>query len=431
MRHQTSTSAPDGTPGLAIARRQPVPAQLCNFERLLDRLAVSGLDGIVALYATNQYYLGSYARHSTIPEELGMFPVVISRHAPDHPIICMPDLDIARLPVQPTWIQDVRPYATVLPFDVEPTLAELGRFVPKHAFDRALHRLGPQVRYEHGLAEAMVRAIHDLKLDRGRVGFDNLSTGLALATPLPHMTALPAENDIRFVRQQKTPIEVELLRQATRINQTAQERAIARFAPGMTFRELVFTFQVEALALGGSPNLPDSMQMANGPDTGEALFSDPEVDDFPLERGMHIMFDCHGKYNGYCWDGGKTWVVDDEPSRRAKRRWSSMTACLAAINERARPGVRITELVQAGRQALRRTGVSDDGALIYFHGMGLDHIDMDLAAAMKDWTVEKDSMLSTHIYVPGGPAERLYLEDIVFVRESGVERLFTWDDELS
>ncbi|WP_308340304.1 aldehyde dehydrogenase family protein [Variovorax sp. ZS18.2.2] len=417
--------------GLRLAPRMPAPARLCNLDRLIARMKQAGLDGIVAMYATNQYYLSSYGRHHTIPEEIGMFPVVIARHAPEHPILLMPDIDVMRLSLQPTWIQDVRPYATVLPLDVAPRARELRRFVPHHLLEGNELKGAVAGRYAGGMAEALTGALRDLGLSGGKVGFDNLGVGMGLVSALPSLQPLPAENHLRYVRQQKTGAELDLLRQATRINQTAQLRAIRQWAPGMTFRELVFAFQVEALALGGNPNLPDTMALSNTPGADWATYSDPELTDHELVRGQHVIFDCHGNYNGYCWDGGKTWVIDADPSPTARRNWAATVASLAEINRAARPGARTGELAEIGHRIFRKHGLNDDGVLIYFHGLGLDHVDMDLSAHPRgDWPLERDSMLTTHIYCPGASDERVFIEDIVHVRDNGIERLFTWDDEL-
>jgi hypothetical protein len=44
--------------------------------------------------------------------------------------------------------------------------------------------------------------------------------------------------------------------------------------------------------------------------------------------------------------------------------------------------------------------------------------------------VQKDQMISTHIHFPGDAARRLFAEDIAFVRDDGVERSFSWNEEL-
>ncbi len=404
--------------------RTAAPMQLCNLERLFAQLDVAKLDGLVAMFAANQYYLSSFGRHHSIPEEMGMFPVIISRHQPDHPILCMADVDVRRLATQPTWIKDVRPYATVLPHDVA------GRFVPDSVLSGTDWSAPESTAYCSNLAAAVQGAIRDLGLHSGKIGFDNLALGQTLIAGFPGAAALPADNLLRSVRSSKTEPELALLRRATWINQTALERAIRQWAPGFTWHDMMLAYQVQILALGGAPNLPDSFAIASAPGSDSTFHADPEVLDHELTEGMAIMFDAHGKYNGYCWDGGKTWIVGGQPRQEIKHTWAATIAASDAINHALRPGRKISELVDAGRRAYRQSGVSDNGVLIYFHGLGLDHIDQDLSLGTGDWTVQNDQMISTHIHFPGDAGQRLFLEDIAFVRNDGVERLFTWNEQL-
>jgi Xaa-Pro dipeptidase len=410
--------------------RKPAPAQLCNLDRLVAHLEASGLDGLVALFATNQYYLSSFGRHHSIPEEMGMFPVVLSRHDPDHPILCMADVDVRRLATQPTWIKEVRPYATVLPHDVAVRGPELRRFVPQDVLSRTGWDAPESKAYRPNLAVAIKGAIRDLGLHTGKIGFDNLALGLALIDEFPDAQALPADNLLRAVRSAKTDPELKLLRQATQIHQTALERTVRQWTPGLSWHDVMLAYQVHVLALGGEPNLPDCFAIANAPGGDPAFHADPEVVDYELTEGMAVMFDAHGKYNGYCWDGGKTWIVGGQTPSEVKRTWAATMAASDAINEALRPGRRISELVEAGRRAYRQSGVSDSGVLIYFHGLGLDHIDQDLSLGTGDWIVQRHKMISTHIHFPGDETQRLFMEDIAFVRDDGVERFFTWDDRL-
>jgi Xaa-Pro dipeptidase len=410
--------------------REAAPAQLCNLDRLFAALDAHGLDGIVAFYAANQYYLSSFGRHHSIPEEMGMFPVIISRHDRDHPILCMADMDIRRTAVQPTWIRDIRPFVTLLPQDVRAEASELSRFVPDQILRDASWSVHDRVTYYPNLIAAVHSALRDLRLTSGKVGFDNLALGQMLLAGFPHAQALPAENLLRSVRSVKMPVEIDILRTATRINESALERAVRQWTPGSTWHDLIYAYQVHVLALGGAPNLPDSVAMANPPGHDPTFHADPEVLDHELIEGMNVMFDCHGKYNGYCWDGGKTWVIGGEPRPETKRNWAATVAAMTAINETLRPGRKISDLVEAGRRAYRQSGVSDNGVLIYFHGLGLDHIDQDLSLGTGDWIVQKDQMISTHIHFPGDASRRLFVEDVVFVRDDGVERFFSWNDEL-
>src|SRR5919199_6186905 len=111
----------------------PLPARLCNLERLVDTLQQRQLDGLVAYLRPNVFYLSSFAPPSnqSVHETNGYAAVVISRHAPEQPAIVVAEFDVAYFRHQPSWIEDVRPYATLLqPFDIPLGDSPLDRFVP-------------------------------------------------------------------------------------------------------------------------------------------------------------------------------------------------------------------------------------------------------------------------------------------------------------
>jgi hypothetical protein len=90
----------------------------------------------------------------------------------------------------------------------------------------------------------------------------------------------------------------------------------------------------------------------------------------------------------------------------------------------------ISALVDHGLETYCQCGVSSDGVLIFFHGLGLDHLDRDTSGGEKDWRLQPDMVFATHIYFPGDEQHRLFLEEIVLLSEQGNERLFTWDEEM-
>lgn len=94
-----------------------------------------------------------------------------------------------------------------------------------------------------------------------------------------------------------------------------------------------------------------------------------------VTAGTHVMFDCHGTVDHYCWDGGKTWVVDGEPEGDGKK-WASATAAVWQTPISAmKLGAKIKDLQVLARETYRKGGVPDpDRALIFFHGLGLSHI---------------------------------------------------------
>jgi Xaa-Pro aminopeptidase len=142
------------------------------------------------------------------------------------------------------------------------------------------------------------------------------------------------------------------------------------------------------------------------------------------------MWDCHGTWAHYCWDGGKTWVVDDEPRAEGKAIASATAKAMGALQEAMRPGAHLSQLQAAGRAAFRQAGLADaDQAFIFFHGLGLEHIDMEITDSHQDWALEDGMVVSAHLQVPGDQHHRSWLEEIFLVTPSGGEPFFTWDHQ--
>src|ERR1700684_2105661 len=93
---------------------QTLPERLCNLDRLFSVLAERNLNGVVVATRPNVFYLStmsSRAMQSHMENNISRY-VVISRSAPDHPIVILPDYDLNYFVDTPSWIQDRRPYST-------------------------------------------------------------------------------------------------------------------------------------------------------------------------------------------------------------------------------------------------------------------------------------------------------------------------------
>ena len=96
-----------------------------------------------------------------------------------------------------------------------------------------------------------------------------------------------------------------------------------------------------------------------------------------------------------------------------------------------RPGARISELQRAGRAVYSKSGVSNaDAVLIFFHGLGLSHMDLEQYGAdgepNVDWQLEDNMVVPLHILYPGDEHQRMWLEEVVRVTPDGGEALFDW-----
>ncbi len=264
-------------------KRTPLPERFCNLERLPATLERRGLDGIVAYLRPNVFYLSGFAPPSnqSVHETNGYAAVVISRHAADHPVIVVAEFDLAYLLSQPSWIADVRPYATLLlPFDVPLGPSPLDRFIPLGQRSSAWAEAARQ-KYTPSLVEGVRGALRDLGLAAATVGFDDLRFAQAFATE--PLGVRDAYGTLKYVRQVKTPAELELLRTATLLNQQAIEATIAAWSRGTTWQELVHTYHVNATALGGFVRDPGAVVIANAPGVDPALYMTSGLEDFVVE----------------------------------------------------------------------------------------------------------------------------------------------------
>ena len=96
-----------------------------------------------------------------------------------------------------------------------------------------------------------------------------------------------------------------------------------------------------------------------------------------------------------------------------------------------KPGARISQLQALGREAYRKAGVPDPAAaLVFFHGLGLSHYDVELSTAEgrsnTDWVLEANMVVPLHLLYPGGERERWWLEEVVHVTPEGGRPLFSW-----
>ncbi|MGI9384861.1 MAG: aminopeptidase P family N-terminal domain-containing protein, partial [Methyloligellaceae bacterium] len=237
--------------------RTPLPERFCNLDRLLHAMAVRGLDGIVATSPWNVFYLSGFNGIAHKSDEPRPYAVLLSRHAPDHPVLIIADYYLATFLTQPTWIEDVRPFrAVMMPLDLPAKREDIDRFIPAEAsgiewIERARES------YAFDMGSAVRGAMSDLGLDSGRVGFDDMGFGCRLG--LEHVEVVDGYDPFMFARAVKTETELALIERATRLNQTAIERTVAAWDKGATWRDLNQAYHKAVIELGGFVRDPGGM----------------------------------------------------------------------------------------------------------------------------------------------------------------------------
>jgi Xaa-Pro aminopeptidase len=408
--------------------RAPLPTQLCHLDRLLHAMDARGLDGIVASSALNVFYLTSFNGIAHKADEPRPYAVVLSRRDPEHPILVIAEYYLATFLRQPTWVRDIRPFrAVMMPLDLPPAHSDIDRFIPEG--ERPDWLQAARGRYAFDMKATLAGALKELRLDRGRVGFDDVGAGLRLG--MDGLTVADAYDALMFARAVKTAPEIALLERATRLNQRAIETVIAHWQSGGTWRELSHAYSVAVAELGGFVHDPGGMVWGHPRGSDPTLMLATGLEDEPVEPGTHVMFDCHGSLDLYCWDGGKTWVVGGDLTANGRRNAWATSEVSAALLDAMRPGARISELQAKGRAVYAKAGVpAPDQAVLFFHGLGLSHMDLEQTLAdgrpNGDWALEKGMVVPLHLLYPGGARERSWLEEIAVIGPDGGRPLFDW-----
>ena len=279
------------------------------------------------------------------------------------------------------------------------------------------------------MAAAVRGALGDLKLERSRVAFDDMGFGFRLG--VEGIEVADGYDPLMFARAVKTATEMRLLERATALNETAIRRTVAAWDQGATWRDLNRAYARAVADLGGFVRDPGAMVWGHPRGSDPSLTLSTGLDDGEVAPGTHVMFDCHGTLDLYCWDGGKTWVVEGEPEGGAKG-FAAATAKVAdALLEAMRPGARVSQLQAEAREVYRREGVPDPAAaVIFFHGLGLSHMDIEQTlpdgTPNTDWALEDGMVAPVHLLYPGGEHERLWLEEVIAVTPDGGRPLFSW-----
>ena len=388
-----------------------------------------GLEGIVATTAQNVFYLTGFNAIAHKSDEPRPYAVLLSRRAPEHPILVVADYYLATFLAQPTWVADIRPFrAVMMPLDLPPQRSDIERFIPKSGAGVDWLE-GARRNYAFDMGTVIRAALAELGLSRGRIAFDDVAFGMRLG--LEAVELADGYDALMSARAVKTSAELRLLEHATRLNQAAIGRTVAAWQRGMTWRELGHAYSRAAVELGGFVRDPGGMVWGHPSGSDTAIVLQSSLEDGVIEPGAHVMFDCHGTLDLYCWDGGKTWATGDAPEGTGKRNAEATARAAEALIAAMRPGARVSELQALAREAYRKAGLPNSSeAIIFFHGLGLSHMDLEQRTAdgkpNGDWRLEDGMVVPLHLLVPGGERERYWLEEVVAVTPGGGRPLFSW-----
>lgn len=234
----------------------------------------------------------------------------------------------------------------------------------------------------------------------------------------PIGTWTPLGMALTRLRQVKTEEELQCLRQAEAIGDTAFDRILKMIRPGMTELDIQAELEYQMMKCGASGTSFDTI-VASGLHSSmpHAIPTDKKV-----EHGDFITMDFGCRYKGYCSDMTRT-IVLGKANEKQKEIYQLVLKANQVTESFLHPGMICREVDKIARDM-----ITDGGYGEYFghglgHSVGLE-IHESPACNTRDATVLVPNMIMTiepGIYLPGFGGVRI--EDMVVITENGYENL--------
>lgn len=233
-----------------------------------------------------------------------------------------------------------------------------------------------------------------------------------------HAVLKPYQAEISSFRASKEPWELELMRKAQEITDTAFSQICEVIKPGMTEKELTAEL-IYRLYKNGADGLSFQPIVVSGPNTsmphgvpGERV----------LEYGDFVTMDFGCLYKGYCSDMTRTVALGFVTEEMDKVYNTVLQAQLAGIAA-TKAGVPGREIDGAARKVISDAGYGEYFGHGYGHSLGLEIHEAPNASVANEQPMPAGAVCSAEpgIYLPGKFGVRI--EDAVVITDDGVEIL--------
>ncbi len=353
-----------------------------RLDKLIASLRTSGLDAVALNPGPTLKYLTDVSFH------LMERPVVLLVAPDQAPALVLPELEMLKVGLFPYKVQ---------PFSYGENPSEWDQ-----AFRKAAQALG---------------------LDGKRIGVEPRQMRLLefryIKTGAPEADFPDASEVLSALRVRKDRTEVEAMRRAVKIAQSALEAVIPLIKIGMSEKELSAELVVQLLKKGSDSEIPFAPIISAGPNSANPHASPT---DRKLQAGDMLVVDWGAAYNGYISDLTRTFAVGKVDAEYEKFH-KVVQEANAAGRAAAKPGVPCADVDKAARAVIEKAGYGKYFTHRTGHGIGMEgHEDpymrgdnMQILEPGMAFTVEPG------IYLPERNGVRI--EDNVVITEKGADVL--------
>jgi Xaa-Pro aminopeptidase len=390
---------------------------LANVPRLRELMERDGLDAVIATCAENVTYLSGFWAMSQWVRRGPQAYVLFPRHN-EQPCVIANSGILDLVADQNIWVTEIRRYG-YFQLDVDAS-AKLD------ATDQKQKQLFGSEAYK-GSVEALVAAMKDKGLTRGKIGLDEMGITPQctdqLKTMLPDATFVRSFSLFERVRSIKTSGEIDILKHAAGATERAIDAALAIAREGVTEREMARAFNA---CLAQSDTAPVVGCIGFG--TRSAMIN-VQPSDRKLERGNLIRFDVGGRYKHYRSDMSRGAALG-EPSPKIAKYYRAVEKGVLAAYDILKPGLKVSDLFNHVVDTVRREGIPHFKRSHVGHGIGVDGYDPpNISESSPDLFEENMVVCVETPYYELGFAG-VQVEDMVRVTRDGAESLMNLNTSL-
>ncbi len=408
-------------PDLEFLKTEP----LLNRERAAAVMAAEGLDGIVVAFAPNVFYATNFYplvdRMTLQPSSCAVIP-----RDPKRPVTYVVpsftyyyiESDEGVVPgVKPLLFTSFAGYRDSTRTDAEAQADDpmMFRIVDPTQLTAKERRRRADVEaaapYAANMQWGLARALRELGLDKGRLGYDDPVAHEVGVLAAPGATWARADDTLRRIRLVRSPAEIRLMRIAAQNNVDAGMAAMRDARRLGSLRALRQRFFAEA-ALRGN--------------TGVFMVVDQTSSDLydeKLYEGQSLLIDCVSQCRNYHGDFGRSlWI--GEPPKRVQYCVEAMSKGWEEIRRQMKRGMTFSRVREIGLETVKKLGY-DVTILFNAHSVGICHTDQPRSApggGPVDHVIEENMILSIDVALfETGDGGSAHLEDLTLITANGCE----------
>jgi Xaa-Pro dipeptidase len=247
-----------------------------------------------------------------------------------------------------------------------------------------------------------------------------------LESAIPGATFISAEDIVSEIRLNKDESEIEKMRMAVGIAETALRETVAQVKTGITELELASELVIQLLRAGSESEIPFNPIVSSGPNSA---FVHATPSERKLTAGDMLMIDFGARVKGYISDITRTFAIG-EINDEMKKVYQVVKEANEAGKNAVKVGMQCAEIDRAARSVIEEAGYGKYFIHRTGHGIGLEGHEAPYIAGDNALRLSEGMTFTIEpaLYIPDQGGVRI--EDNVVVTSEGVECLTSYPREL-